>query len=167
MAVYIFILLAVCVLDQLTKLYAVDLIAATYHVTASEVTVGMSREIIPGVLHFSYLENPGMSFGLLAEHRWVFMVLSIVGIAALGGFLFAEKGKDKLLSTALALTIGGGIGNMFDRVLLRYVIDFIDVSPLLPFWHWTFNVADSAVCIGAVLLCIAVLKSELAEKKKK
>ena len=76
------------------------------------------------------------------------------------------KGKQTLLRTSLALIVGGGIGNMFDRVLLGYVVDFIDVRIFGSLWRWVFNVADAAVCVGAALLVIYCLVSYKKEKKE-
>ena len=129
------------------------------------IAVGNTLPVWENVLHFTYLENSGMSFGLLADHRWVFMLLSSVGIAALFVYLMYLKGQDKLLCTSLALVIGGGIGNMFDRIFLGYVVDFIDVQ-CIPFWSWIFNLADSAVCVGAALMVLALLLEYKRERKK-
>ena len=164
MTVYIFIILLVCVLDQLTKLYAMDVIAAANNIAASEITVGLTKPVIEDVLHLTYIENTGMSFGLLSEHRWVFMILSTVGIAALFAYLIYLKGEDRLLSVSLSLMIGGGIGNMFDRIILGYVVDFFNFC-YFDFWKWIFNFADACICVGAALMVLAVLASYIKEKK--
>ena len=93
------------------------------------------------------------------------MLLSMVGIAAMLAYLVYLKGNGKLFCFSLSLIIGGGIGNMFDRVALGYVVDFIDVK-LFDFWKWVFNFADSAVCVGAVLLVLSVLLDYKKEKKR-
>lgn len=164
MTVYIFIILLVCVLDQLTKLYAMDVIAAANNIAASEITVGLTKPVIEDVLHLTYIENTGMSFGLLSEHRWIFMILSTVGIAALFAYLIYLKGEDRLLSVSLSLMIGGGIGNMFDRIILGYVVDFVNFC-YFDFWKWIFNFADACICVGAALMVLAVLASYIKEKK--
>ena len=163
MTIYIWIILAVCVLDQLTKLYAMDIIAAANGVLVNEITAGLTKPVWKDVLHMTYIENSGMSFGLLSEHRWVFMILSCVGIAALFAYLIYIKGQDKLLSFALSLMIGGGIGNMFDRLILGYVVDFVDFC-YFDFWKWVFNLADACICVGAALMVISVLVSYKKEK---
>lgn len=165
MTIYFWIILAVCVLDQLTKVWAMDLIAAANNISVEQIAEGNTLPIFENILHFTYLENPGMSFGLLSNHRWVFMLLSVAGIAVLFAYLLSLKGNGKLVCTALALVIGGGIGNMFDRIVLGYVVDFMDVR-CFSFWPWIFNLADSAVCIGAVLLVLGVLLEYKKEKAK-
>ena len=100
-------------------------------------------EVISGVLNFTYVENRGMAFGMLADHRWVFMILSVVGIGLVAFYLFRYV-KTTLGRVSLALVVGGGIGNMIDRVFLGFVVDFIDFC-LFDFWVWVFNIADAAV----------------------
>lgn len=165
MTLYIFIILAVCVLDQLTKLLAMNVISAANSVPLELLGEGMTKPVIDGVLNFTYIENSGMAFGWLGDHRWVFMLLSAVGIAAMFAYLVYLKGNGKLFCFSLSLVIGGGIGNMFDRVLLGYVVDFIDVK-LFDFWKWVFNVADCAVCVGAALLILSVFIDFKKEKRK-
>lgn len=164
MTVYFWIILAVCVLDQLTKVWTMDVIAAANSISADALVNGCTKPLFEGVLHLTYLENPGMSFGLLADHRWVFLTLSTVGILALFAYLIYIKGEDKLLSVSLALVIGGGVGNMFDRLTLGYVVDFFDFR-LFSFWKWIFNFADACVCVGAALMILAVLLSYKKEQK--
>ena len=164
MIAYIFIILAVCVLDQWTKVWTMDLIAAANNISADALANGHTKPLIADVLHLTYLENPGMSFGLLAEHRWVFLSLSTVGILVLFAYLIYIKGQDKLLSFSLSLVIGGGVGNMFDRLTLGYVVDFFDFR-LFSFWKWIFNFADACVCVGAALMILAVLISYKKEKE--
>ncbi len=165
MTIYIFIIFAVCVLDQLTKLWAMDAIAAANSVAVAELKEGMRLTVFDGLLDFTYKTNTGMAFGWLENNRWVFMVLSTVGILAMLAYLIYLKGNGKLFCFSLSLVIGGGIGNMFDRVLLGYVVDFIDVR-CFDFWKWIFNVADSAVCVGAALLILSVLLDYKKEKAK-
>ncbi len=121
-------------------------------------------DLIEGVLRFTYVENRGMAFGLLADHRWVFLVLSVVGIGAVSYYLFRYVRRN-LSRVGLALIIGGGIGNMIDRVRLGFVVDFIDFCAF-DFWVWVFNVADAAVCVGAALFVLDLLLDTASEFKK-
>ena len=111
--------------------------------------------IINGVLHLTYVENTGAAFGILKEHRWIFMSVSCVAVLALIVYLAVSRNSIGMLGgVSLAMIIGGGIGNMIDRILSGFVIDFINFE-LINFA--VFNIADSAVCIGAVLLVVYVL----------
>lgn len=110
--------------------------------------------IIRDALHLTYVENRGAAFGMLANNRWVFMLVSSVAIVALSVYLIRKKPQSRLLSVSLSFIIGGGIGNMIDRVFLGYVVDMIDFR-LINFA--VFNVADSFVCIGAGLLMLYLI----------
>lgn len=141
-------------IDQLTKYLAVEYLKPVDTVP-----------IIDGVIHLTYLENRGAAFGMLSEHRWVFMLTSTVAVIAVLIFMIAwyKKYYNPLLYTALAFIAGGGIGNMIDRVALGYVVDFVDFR-LINFA--VFNAADSFVCIGAALVIIYVFVSERKSAKK-
>ena len=139
-------------LDQLTKWLAVTLLQGN-----------PSVPIIPKVFQLTYLENPGAAFGMLQNNRWVFLIISTVGILAVLYYLIAKRPTSKLLCIALSFIVGGGIGNMIDRVLLGYVIDFFDFC-LINFA--IFNVADSFVCVGAGFLALWVILDTIAEEKR-
>lgn len=149
---YSVIILSGILLDQLTKLLAVKFL--------KEID---TLPIIKDVLHLTYLENRGMALGLLENHRWIFISVSTVTIAALLVFVFGGFSQKKLYTVPLSLIISGGIGNMIDRLALGYVIDFIDFR-LIDFY--VFNGADSFVCVGAALLVIVLLRDVIEESKK-
>lgn len=110
--------------------------------------------IIRNALHLTYVENRGAAFGMLENSRWVFMLVSSVAIVALSVYLIYKKPQNRLLCVSLSFIIGGGIGNMIDRVFLGYVVDMIDFR-LINFA--VFNVADSFVCVGAGLLMLYLI----------
>lgn len=115
-----------------------------------------SVDIISEVLSLTYHENRGAAFGMLSDSRWVFMIFSVVGIAAVLVYLFFFKENNKLVISSLALIAGGGIGNMIDRVSNGYVVDFIYFEIIdFPI----FNVADICVTIGSFLLIIYLLST--------
>jgi signal peptidase II len=121
--------------------------------------------VIPGILNFTYVENDGMAFGLLSEHRWVFLVFSVLGIGLMGFYLyrFTKRWGSRV---ALALIIGGGIGNMIDRLSLGFVVDFIDFCAFPEIWYWVFNVADACVCVGAGLFILDLILEMVNDAKK-
>ena len=157
MWIWLGIIVGVVALDQLTKWLAVTFL------TRSE-----SVAVIPGVLQLTYVENEGAAFGMLSEHRWVFMIISTVAILAMLVYLWKFRPTSRFACTALSMVIGGGIGNMIDRVYLNYVIDFIDFCAFPELWVWVFNVADACVCVGGVMLalwCILTIVAEAKEEK--
>lgn len=153
MIIWTAVILLVVFLDQLSKWLIV-----TYLPDG-----GIS--LIDGVLRFTYVENTGAAFGILSEHRWVFIIMSTSAIILMLGYLFKYKPKSRLLGCALSFVVGGGIGNMIDRVLLAYVVDFIDFHAFPKLWVWVFNIADSFVCIGAGMLILYLIVSTAEEAK--
>lgn len=151
----VFITAVLCIAaDQLTKRLAV---AALYP--------NKSISLIDGILRFSYVENKGAVFGSLSDHRWVFLILSSLLIVAMLGYTVWKRPKGRLLCLSLGLLIGGGIGNMIDRIYLGYVIDFIDFCAFPSLWKWVFNAADTFVCIGTALLMLWILISDRTDGK--
>ena len=155
--ILIAVIAAVIGLDQLTK-----------WLTVVNLEEYESFPVWQDVFHFTYVKNTGMAFGMLKDHRWVFMVFSTIAIVALIVYLFRFRPESRWMQISMAMIIGGGIGNMIDRVFLGYVVDFIDVT-LINFA--VFNVADSFVCVGAgiMILCLVLdlikeIKLEKAQK---
>ena len=101
---------------------------------------------------------------MLSEHRWVFMAVSVIAIAAFLFYIIKFKPQGKLLLSSMAMIIGGGIGNMIDRVWRGSVVDFIEVD----FMEFAvFNVADIFVCVGCGLMILDVILYEIREQKMK
>ena len=152
MILIIILILAIVGLDQWTKYLAVEYLMGE-----------ASYPFLEDVLHFTYVENRGAAFGMLSDHRWVFMILSSAAILILLFWLWKEKPQSIWIRLASAFIVGGGIGNMIDRVRLGYVVDFIDVR-FIDFY--VFNVADSFVCVGCALFLLWAVCTELKPKKK-
>jgi len=144
--------LLVIVLDQVTKAWIIG--GVSLH------EVGQVPVLAP-ILNFSWVENTGVSFGLFGggEARWGLTLFSIIVSAGLAWW--ALKADRRLLITAIGLVMGGAMGNVIDRIRFGYVVDFIDFSGTGVF-PWVFNVADSAITVGIVLLIIDSLLSDRA-----
>ena len=118
------------------------------------------------ITHFNLtlVYNTGAAFSFLADaggwQRWFFVLLAIGVSALLLVWLYRLERDQHWLAAALALVLGGAVGNLVDRILHGHVIDFIDLYA--GGWHWpAFNVADSAITVGAVMLIIdAVFNKE-------
>ncbi len=142
---------------------------ATKYLAAAFIGLGESKIAIDGVLNFTYIRNEGMAFGLLSDKRYIFIIASVILLAAILVFLFIyRKQANVWFKASCGLILGGGIGNMIDRIYLGYVIDFIDVR-ILSFWKWVFNIADACVCVGvgmfAVYLIYDAVKTEKENKR--
>ncbi len=155
MLVWILIMIGCILLDQISKLLVVRFLSREE-----------PFELIRGIFRFTYVENDGAAFGMLGEHRWVFMIFSIIGIAAVLIYLWKFRPKSKLACTALAFIVGGGVGNMIDRIRLGYVIDFIDFCAFPKLWMWVFNIADAFVCIGAGMLIFYLIMDIIKDSKR-
>ena len=137
---------------------------ATKYAAALNLTEGEAVTVIPRVVEFSYVENRGAAFGMLADHRWVFLLFSTVAILAILAYLFIKRPKDRLMRVCLALIAGGGIGNMIERFAHGYVTDFINPT-FVDFY--VFNVADSCVTVGCALLILWMIVDTVRESKAK
>ena len=117
----------------------------------------LTGTLISGVVSVRSVRNSGMAFSMLSGHFWlltIFTALVIVGIVA---FLMAKPDEDRLLRAGLWLIAGGGLGNLYDRLTLGSVIDFIK----LDFMRFAiFNVADMCICVGAALVLLGAWRTE-------
>jgi signal peptidase II len=158
-SIYLLLSAVVLVADQLTKAWA----------TASLKPI-VFRDVIPGVFRLSYATNRGVAFSFFADSRfdirWVLSAVSLIAALFVLGYFRRAPAEKRWLNISLALLIAGIIGNMIDRVRLGEVVDFIEL-------HWrdvyswpTFNLADSAICIGAVLLALEMLREESAARAR-
>jgi signal peptidase II len=116
--------------------------------------------VISGFLNFAYAHNTGVAFSMLEENgdsgRWGLSAVAIVAAALVLFFFWRTPRTDDRILGALALLLAGIAGNVTDRIRLGFVVDFIDVQ--FGSWHYpTFNVADTAICIGAGLLIIDMI----------
>lgn len=156
MITFFAIILGIIFVDQITKWIAVIFLKGN-----------PSEVFINGVLRFTYIENRGAAFGMLSNHRWVFLVISTIAIVFLIIYMIKWRPESKLACVAIAFMAGGGIGNMIDRTILGYVIDFIDFYAFPTVWMYIFNVADSFVCVGAGMLMYYLIIETIKEAKTK
>lgn len=154
MLIWLMIIAGIIFLDQLSK-----------WLTVINLDLYETFPLIDGVFHFTYVRNTGAAFSMFNEpdERWIFMSISSVAIVALAIYLWYSRKGSKLLCVALSFIIGGGLGNMVDRCILKYVIDMLDFR-LINFA--VFNVADSFVCVGVGLFALAVILEEIENSKR-
>lgn len=125
-------------------------------------------EALTSWLNLTLAHNYGAAFSFLSDaggwQRWLFTGLASVVTVVLIGWLFRLKPEEKLVAAALGLIIGGAVGNLVDRIVNGYVVDFIDVY--YRDWHWpAFNLADSAITGGVILLLLDALLQSISVKK--
>jgi len=133
----------VLILDQLTK-----------YLANSRLSYAVPLELLPS-FNLTLLYNRGAAFSFLSDadgwQRWFFVTVSLLASVFLVLWLRKLKPEQKLLALALALVLGGALGNLIDRLLLGHVVDFIQVYYKTFYWP-AFNIADSAISAGAALL---------------
>ena len=144
----------VVILDQLTKAWVLS---------GLDLREIGRVEVWPPIFNLTWVENRGVSFGLFGDGsaRWMLSLFSIIVAGVLGWW--ALQADRRLLITAIGLVMGGAIGNVIDRIRFGFVVDFLDLSGTRVF-PWVFNVADSAITIGVILLILDSLLSERAAK---
>jgi signal peptidase II len=125
---------------------------ATKWIIVKKMDLGQSIPVIDQVLYITSHRNRGAAFGILQDQRYFFIVITIIVVAAVIYYL-QKHATDKLLKTALALVLGGALGNFIDRLLRGEVVDFVDVY-IGSYDFPIFNVADSALVIGVGLIFI-------------
>jgi signal peptidase II len=147
----------IVVLDQLTK-----------YLVVQQFRLHESVQVIPGFFNLTYVRNPGAAFGILAgaSGAWrtaFFLTVSVAALAVI--VILVRTAHARLPLVAFSLIGGGAVGNLIDRARFGEVVDFID-------WyfrshHWpTFNIADSAITVGVVLLAVDMLFAGKAEEGK-
>lgn len=122
------------------------------YVVVNTLAPGGSIRAIPDIFHITLVLNNGAAFGLLKNWTVLFVLFSFAAIALIILFIARSPGMSLMLATSLAFILGGAAGNLVDRVRFGYVIDFLD------FRVWpVFNIADSAINIGIVILALAFI----------
>jgi len=151
---------AVVVLDRITKLYIQSAFSPLDMV-----------EVIPGFFNIVHTENPGAAFGMLAQapeewRKFALVGLSVVVMGIIGMMLFRPRTAETVRTqTGLALVLGGAMGNLWDRAVRGTVTDFLQFF-FGSYEYPSFNVADSAICIGAGLLILDLLLSRRAAPRQ-
>lgn len=144
---YFFFILFWVLADQLTKA-----------VVARQIALYNSINVIPGFFNLTHIRNKGAIFGFFSrtESFFVFLLLTLASLVALSlviYYFFKTPVKEKVMKISLSLILAGAFGNLIDRIIRGYVIDFLDFYYRK--WHWPFfNVADSCITVGAILLLI-------------
>jgi len=143
--IYPVIILALLCIDQLTKA-----------LVARSIPFQSSKSIIPGFFNLTHIRNRGAIFGFFShsESRILFVFLTLVSLVALGlviYYFFKTPSSQRFMKLSLSVILAGALGNLIDRIIRGYVIDFLDFH--IKNWHWpSFNVADACISAGAFLL---------------
>ena len=140
------------VLDQVSK-----------YIVVQNIELRGKVPFIDGFMSFYHTRNTGAAFSMLSDSRWVFMIFSTISMGIIVYLLYKEYKRHILLNISLAMILGGGIGNMIDRVRLGYVVDFF-CTEFVDFA--IFNVADCFITVGAVVLGVYIVFFEPKIEKR-
>lgn len=143
---FLFLLAAIIlILDQVSKFIICRIILP-----------GGSFPVIENIFHLTHVQNQGAAFGLFPNQTLFFISITLLTVLLILFFHQRISKKGSSFSCALGLILGGALGNLIDRIRLKAVIDFLDFS--LKGHHWpSFNIADSAITIGAIILLFSVI----------
>ena len=154
---WIWLAIVVVFFDQLTK-----------YIASTTLEMHQPIAVMP-MFNWTLMHNTGAAFSFLANEagwqRWFFAVIAIVVSVVIVLWIKRLEQHEKWQAIALALILGGAIGNVIDRIYLGYVVDFIQVY--YQQWYWpAFNIADSAISIGVTMIIIESVREHLSERKK-
>lgn len=156
-AIFAALALAGAALDLLTKSWA-----------CGQIALGDEVVIIEGFFSFGHTRNPGIIFGMFPNAKVIFLVVSILAVPAIVAIFAAVRKPRWIMTVSLGLILAGTLGNLYDRAAFSEVRDFIKFTYTADSPPWPlFNLADSYICVGVLLLSIEMLFFDEKKKKKK
>lgn len=133
------------------------------YLTQAYVDIGQQIEWIPGLLSITHIHNTGAAWSILEGQMWFFYIITVI-VAVMIIYYMQQMKNERLLKTGLAFILGGAVGNFIDRLMHQYVIDMIQLDFIdFPI----FNLADTALTIGVILLFIQYIFLDRQEKESK
>lgn len=151
MASYLVLTILLVIIDQMTKYF-----------TVQNISLGEVVEFIPNIVSLTYIRNTGAAFSILEGQMWFFYIITVIVVAFLLYYMYTEANENKGLGFILSLVLAGALGNFIDRIVFKYVIDMIK----LEFIDFAiFNVADSYLTVGVILLIIYTFYDERKNKQ--
>ncbi len=137
-------------IDQIIKLIIVN-----------NVQLNENIKVLGDIFRITYVRNDGVAFGMFSGMQWLFIVITVLMLGAIIFYMFKKRPDSKLFYITVALIVGGGIGNLIDRICYNYVVDYLSLS----FFKPVCNFADYCITIGVILLAVYLLF--FADKKEK
>src|SRR2546421_12332536 len=140
--------IAVFAIDRATKAWVTE-----------NIPLGTARPVLGDYVRIVHAQNTGAAFGLLPERTTLLSVLSVVAVLAIVYYYRQIASNSALVSGTLGMQLGGAFGNLLDRITQGYVVDFVDVG-VGEIRFWAFNVADSSIVVGIILVTAALWYEE-------
>ena len=145
----ILIIVFVNIVDRLTKIWATN-----------NLMNGNDVVIVKNIFSFSYLENKGAAWGILEGKVNFLLIMTVIIVIGIIFYLLKYRPKSKVMRIGLSLILGGAMGNMYDRGIYKYVVDFVYFHYKDIYSFPTFNVADMSVVVGTILLVLSLLRDD-------
>ena len=142
--------------------FIIDLISK--QVITRLVNLGQSINVVDNFFYITYVRNKGAAWSILEDHRILLLIITVIALYLINKFMNKEK-IDNKESFAYGMIIGGIIGNLFDRIIYHEVIDFIDFK-IFGYDYPIFNLADTFIVVGIIILAIISIRKELHERSK-
>ena len=142
--------------------FVIDLISK--QVINQIMNIGESVKVINNFFYITYTHNKGAAWSILEDQRILLLIISVIVLFLINKFMNKEK-LNKLESLSYGMIIGGIVGNLFDRIFLGYVIDFIDFR-IFGYNYPVFNLADSFIVIGIIIMAIISIRKEYYERSR-
>ncbi|KGM97364.1 signal peptidase [Clostridium novyi A str. 4552] len=143
----ILIIIVGIILDRITKLWALK-----------ELSNGREIEVIKNFFSFNYLENRGAAFGIFQGKTALLVLVTLVVMIGVIYYFIKYKPTSKFIRLGIALIVSGALGNLYDRIFYKYVVDFILIHYKNVYYYPTFNIADILVVVGTIMLAIFLLR---------
>ena len=137
--------------------FAIDRVTKAW--VSENIPLGTARPVVGDYVRIVHAQNSGAAFGLLPERTTLLSVLSVVAVLAIVYYYRQIASNSSLVSATLGMQLGGAFGNLLDRVRQGYVVDFVDVG-IGDIRFWAFNVADSSIVVGIILVTLALWYEE-------
>ncbi len=137
--------------------FAIDRVTKTW--VSENIPLGTARPVVGDYVRIVHAQNTGAAFGLLPERTTLLSVLSVVAVLAIVYYYRQIASNSALVSATLGMQLGGAFGNLLDRITQGYVVDFVDVG-VGDVRFWAFNVADSSIVVGIILVTLALWYEE-------
>jgi len=159
--IFFWIILAIVAIDQITKIYV-----------HTQFRLGESITVIPDFFNFTYVRNTGAAFGIFSDshetfRHLFFLSVPVIALVIIFMMLRSTPDRDKWQIWSLSGIAGGALGNYIDRIRFGYVIDFLDFHYKEAYYYPAFNVADSAIVCGVIVLGLLIIRDMKAEKLAK
>lgn len=147
--VEIFVILLGILIDRVTKIWAIGVLSKVSQII-----------VIKDLFSLLYLQNKGAAFGILQGKLYFLTIITIIVVGGMMFYIIKYKPNSKLIRISFSLIISGALGNLMDRIVYKYVVDFISVHYKDIYYFPVFNIADVMVVVGTALLAFYLLKEE-------